>query len=144
MKNNYKLWIVLSLIVVFIAGVISGVLIDKNLLDKRRHDSRRRSSTRFPTLEMMANELALSAEQQELIKEIFQNNEERFKQLRRDRDKNLADIRSQLLADIKSVLNEEQKARFEAMIDKYREQRKREHEEWKRRRESSDRNKGEK
>jgi len=137
MKNNYKLWIILSLIVVFIAGVICGVLIDKDILDKRKHDSRRRSSTRFPTIEMMAEELALNAEQQAQIREIFQNNEERFKNLRKDMDKSLKEIRSQLLTDIKSVLSDEQKAKFEAMIEKYRSQRKHEYEERKRRSDKS-------
>jgi len=144
MKNNYKLWIILSLIVVFIAGVISGVLIDKNMLNKRTRDSHRRSSTRFPTLEMMAEELALNTEQQAQIREIFHNNEERFKSLRSDRDKRLSDIRTQLLTDIKSVLTNEQKVKFEAMIEKYRSQRKREYEERKRRQEKSDRDKGDK
>jgi len=144
MKNNYKLWIILSLIVVFIAGVICGVLIDKSMLNKRTRDSHRRSSTRFPTLEIMAEELALTAEQQSQIREIFNNNEERFKGLRSDMDKRLSDIRNQLLADIKSVLTNEQKAKFEAMIEKYRSQRKREYEERKRRQEKSDRDKGNK
>lgn len=144
MKNNYKLWIILSLIVVFIAGVICGVLIDKNMLDKRKHDSRRRSSTHFPTLEIMAEELALTTEQQAQIREIFNNNEERFKGLRSDMDKRLSEIRKQLLMDIKSVLTNEQKAKFEAMIDKYRSQRKQEYEERKRRQEKSDRDKGNK
>ena len=144
MKNNYKLWIILSLIVVFIAGVICGVLIDKNMLNKRKHDSRRRSSTHFPTLEIMAEELALTTEQQAQIREIFNNNEERFKGLRSDMDKRLSEIRKQLLMDIKSVLTNEQKAKFEAMIDKYRSQRKQEYEERKRRQEKSDRDKGNK
>ena len=129
MKNNYKLWIILSLIVVFIAGAICGVLIDKNMLNKRRHDSRRHSSTRFPTLEMMAKELSLSDEQQAQIREIFHNNEERFKGLRKDMDKRLKDIRKQLLIDIQSVLSEDQKTKFDAMIEKYRAQRKKEYEE---------------
>ncbi len=138
MKNNYKLWIILSLIVVFIAGVVSGVLIDKNMLNKRTHDSRRRSSTRFPTLEMMAKELALSTEQQEQIREIFHNNEERFKNLRKDMDNRLTEIRSQLLTDIRSMLTENQKVKFEAMIEKYKAQRKREYEERKKRQEKSE------
>lgn len=142
MKNNYKLWILLSLIVVFIAGVISGVLIDQNILSKWKHDSRRRSSTRFPTLEIMAKELALSTEQQEQIREIFDNNEERFKSLRSNMHKSLSDIRAQLITDIKSVLINEQKAKFEAMIEKSRSQRKREYEERKRRSENSCRDRG--
>jgi Spy/CpxP family protein refolding chaperone len=142
MKNNYKLWILLSLIVVFIAGVISGVLIDQNILSKRKHDTQRRSSTRFPTLEIMAKELALSTEQQEQIREIFDNNEERFKGLRSDMHKSLSDIRTQLITDIKSVLINEQKAKFEAMIEKYRSQRKREYEARKRHSENSSRDRG--
>jgi DNA anti-recombination protein RmuC len=142
MKNNYKLWIILSLIVIFIAGVISGVLIDQNILSKRNHDTRRRSSTRFPTLEIMAKELALSTEQQEQIREIFDNNEERFKSLRSEMHKSLSDIRDQLLTDIKSVLINEQKAKFEAMIEKYRSQKIREYEERKRRSENSSRDRG--
>lgn len=139
MKNNYKLWIILSLIVVFIAGVISGVLIEKNVLDKRKHDSRRRSSTRFPTLEIMAEELSLSSEQQAQIREIFHNNEEHFKKLRKDMDKSLKEIRAQLLTDIKSVLSDEQKTKFDAMIEKYRSQRKKEYESRKRHSKKSDR-----
>jgi DNA anti-recombination protein RmuC len=144
MKNNYKLWIIVSLIVVFIAGVICGVLIDKNMLNKGRRDSHRRSSTRFPTLEIMAEELALSVEQQAQIRDIFHNNEERFKTLRKDMDTRLSDIRKQLLTDIKSVLTDEQRAKFEAMIEKYRSQRKKEYEERKKRQEKSDRDKGDK
>jgi hypothetical protein len=141
MKNNYKLWIIVSLIAVFVAGVVCGVLIDKNMLNKRKHDSRRRSSTRFPTLEMMAEELALSAEQQTKIREIFNNNEVRFKNLREDMDMRLSEIRAQLLSDIKSVLLEEQKTKFEAMIEKYRSQRKKEYEERKKHQEKSDKDK---
>lgn len=142
MRNNYKLWIILSLVVVFIAGVISGVLVDKTILNKGRRDSHRRGPTRFPTLEIMAEELALSAKQQEEIRSIFRNNEERFKSLRKDMDTRLREIRSQLLEDIKSVLDENQNIKFEEMIEKYRSQRKREHEEWKRRREKTQRDSG--
>jgi hypothetical protein len=139
MKNNYKLWIILSLIVVFIAGVICGVLIEQNVLDKRKRDSRRRSSTHFPSLEIMAKELGLSTEQQTQIREIFHSNEERFKNLRKDMDKSLKEIRSQLLIDIKSVLSDDQKAKFDAMIEKYRAQRKKEYEARKQRSKKSDR-----
>lgn len=143
MKNNYKLWILLSMIVVFIAGAAAGILIDKNMLDRQKHDSRRRSSTRFPSLEIMAEELALSSEQQARIREIFHNNEERFKGLRKDMDTRLSEIRAQLLTDIKSVLTDEQKVKFDAMIEKYREQRRRDYEQRKKQQERSDRDRRE-
>ena len=134
MKNNYKLWIVFSLIVVFIAGVLSGILIEQHLIDKKvkkktERKPDRRSSVRFPTLEMMAEELGLTAEQQEQIREIFRNNEERMmKEIRSSRERYSA-MRTQLRSDIKGVLSEEQSQKFDAMIEKYVSQRKKEMEE---------------
>jgi hypothetical protein len=59
-------------------------------------------------------------------------------------DKSLREIRSQLLTDIKSVLDEKQTIKFDEMIEKYRSQRKREYEEWKKRKERSQTDRGDK
>jgi len=127
MKNNYKFWIVFSLIIVFAAGVIGGVLFEKHLTDKKVEKRvKKKNSVRFPSLEMMAQELNLTPEQQEQIREIFKNNEERFKNLRSHISERLSSIRSQLKSEIKNVLNEEQNLKFEAMIEKYISQRKKE------------------
>ena len=127
MKNNYKLWFILSLIVVFVLGVLGGVLLDKYGLHSSLKKSRReKRPVHFPTLELMSQELQLSAEQKSKIKEIFKNNEENFKALRSLIHERLSLIRSKLIADIKSVLNEEQKLKFEAMITRYLEQRQKE------------------
>jgi Spy/CpxP family protein refolding chaperone len=148
MKNHYKLWTIISLIVVFSAGLFSGVLLDRHIFDKKpkqrteRTDHKRTSSTRFPTLDLMAQELGLTAEQKEKIHEIFRNNEERFKTLRKDMNESLRDIRVQLNNEIKSVLTEEQQAKYEAMINKYHSQRKGELD--KRKRQSEVQNKGDK
>jgi len=147
MKNHYKLWTILSLIVVFSAGLFSGVLLDRHIFDKKpkqrteRTDYKRTSSTRFPTLDMMAKELGLSAEQKEKIHEIFKHNEERFRTLRKDMNERLRNIRVQLNNEIKSVLTEEQQAKYEAMIKSYHSQRKGEID--KRKRQSEGQNKGE-
>ena len=127
MKNHYKFWIVFSLIIVFAAGVIGGVLFEKHLTDKKVEKRvKKKNSVRFPSLEMMAQELNLTPEQQEQIREIFKNNEERFKNLRSHISERLSSIRSQLKSEIKNVLNEEQNLKFEAMIEKYISQRKKE------------------
>lgn len=127
MKNHYKFWIAFSLIIVFAAGVAGGILLDKYVLTKKPEISRKkRSSVRFPSLEIMAQELALTSEQQEQIKEIFRNNEERFKAMRSQIDERFKTIRIQLKEEIKNVLTEEQKLKFEAMIEKYISQRKKE------------------
>ena len=148
MKNKYKLWTIFSLIIVFSAGLISGVLLDKHIFDKKpqRHTgnenyTKRTSSTRYPTLDQWTQELGLTAEQKEKIQEIFKNNEERFKALRKEMNTSLKDIRIQLNNEIKSVLTEDQQVKYEAMIDKYRSQRKREPEQ--RKRQSEEQNKGE-
>ncbi len=120
MKNYNKFWIVFSLIVVFAAGFIGGILFEKHLIDKKVEKRvKRRSSVRFPSLEMMAQELSLTPQQQEQIREIFKNNEERFKNLRKNIDEHLSSIRSQLKNEIKNVLTAEQVVEFEAMIEKY-------------------------
>jgi len=125
MKNNNKFWIVFSLIVVFAAGFIGGILFEKHLIDKKVEKRvKKRSSVRFPSLEMMAKELSLTPEQEEQIRDIFKNNEERFKNLRKNIDDRLSSIRSQLKNEIKNVLTNEQVLKFEAMIEKYISQRK--------------------
>ena len=130
MKNHYKFWIVLSLIIVFAAGVLGGVLLEQQLArNKIKKKMERRSPVRFPTLEMMAEELSLSSEQQEKIREIFRNTEERMKELNSSFRKQFSSLRSQLKDDIKSVLSEEQAQKFEAMIERYLAQRKKEMEE---------------
>ncbi len=145
MKNHYKFWIVFSLIIVFAAGVAGGVLLDKYVIAKKPEIQRKkRSSVRFPTLDMMAQELNLSSEQQEQIRDIFKNNEERFKTLRKQINERFTTIRTQLKDEIKSVLNDEQKLKFEAMIEKYRSQRRKETEERKKRSNKHSEDKGEK
>ena len=130
MKNHYKFWIVLSLIIVFAAGILGGVLLEQQLAhSKIKKKTERRSSVRFPTLEMMAVELSLTSEQQEKIREIFRNTEERMKELNSSFRKQFSNLRSELKNDIKSVLSEEQAQKFEAMIERYLSQRKKEMEE---------------
>lgn len=145
MKNHYKFWIAFSLIIVFVAGVAGGILLDKYVITKKpERERKKRSSAHFPTLDMMAQELNLTPEQQEKIREIFRNNEERFKILRKQIDEHFKTIRAQLKEEIKSVLNDEQKLKFEAMIEKFVSQRKKEMEERKKRppQNTKDRHKG--
>ena len=144
MKNHYKLWIVFSLIIVFAAGVIGGILFEQNILDKKtKKITRKRAPVRFPSLEMMAEELNLTKDQQEQIREIFNNNEERFKIMRSQIHERFSSIRFQLKSEIKNVLTEEQNTKFEAMIEKYLSQRKKEQEERKKHSKKIKENKGE-
>lgn len=129
MNKAAKLWITLSFVAVFLVGLAGGVLIDKTFLGKKpRHSPAQKSSVRFPTLEIMAEDLGLSQEQQDSIRQIFRDSEEELRLYRRQIQVRFDDIRRKLLDDIKNVLNDEQVTKFEAMIEKYRAARKKEHE----------------
>ncbi|NIM90498.1 MAG: hypothetical protein GTO17_06075 [Candidatus Aminicenantes bacterium] len=143
MKNNTKFWIVFSLIIVFAVGVVGGIFLERFVLDKKTERyPRSRRHIRFPSLETMAQELELSAEQQEKIREIFKKNEESFKGLRRQMHESLSTMRTQLKDEIKSVLNEEQDRKFEIMVEKYLSQRRDEQEKRKKYSKKSKRDKG--
>lgn len=127
MKNNYKFWIIFSFILVFVIGVVGGIFLEKHLIQaKPKKIKRERRAVHFPTLEVMAKELALTSEQEEKIREIFKNNEGRLKNLKSSIHERLSNIRSQLKDEIKNVLNKEQKIQFEEMIERYIQQRKKE------------------
>jgi uncharacterized membrane protein len=130
MKNRYTVWIILSLIAVFGLGAVGGVFGERYSVRKKwqrfqesRHQAEQ-NRPRFPTLEMMAAELALNGEQQALIREAFQKNEERLKEMRTYMHTRLGEIRTILLEEIKDVLSPEQKTGFEAMLERYAQQRK--------------------
>jgi Spy/CpxP family protein refolding chaperone len=131
--NKSRLWIVLSLILLFAAGMVAGIFADKWFLSKRA-EARRGQSTRPPTLEFWSKELGLTVEQQGKIREIFKHNEERLqnderlKGLRGDLDKRYGEIRAQLRAEIDAVLTPVQKQKLEAMIQKHDEERRRDNE----------------
>jgi len=131
MKNSYKIWMVISFILAFTAGILGGVLLERNILDAEKKRDRGRRPP-FPTLEVMAQTLELSDEQQEEIRQIFSRNEIRLKQLQREIHRRFSSFRVRILRDIKQVLDEEQKNRFDKMIEDYRKKRRKE---WESRRE---------
>ncbi len=129
MKNHYKFWIILSFLVVFVAGIFSGVIIERQFLSKksdetsRKHPRTERQRIHFPTLDDMAKELELTSQQQEKIQEVFDNNEARLKTLSQEVQKQFISMRAQFMQEIKSVLDQDQTLRFDAMIEKYLSQR---------------------
>jgi Spy/CpxP family protein refolding chaperone len=144
MKNGNKFWIIFSFIIVFAAGLAAGILFENNFLDKKPpRNGERRSSVRFPTLDMMAEELGLTTEQQEQLREIFKNNEERLKTYRIQIHDGYTALRAQLKEEMDNVFSPEQKTKFEAMIEKYLSERKKEMEGRKRKSRNDTKNRGE-
>ncbi len=143
--KKYTLWIILSLVAVFALGAVGGVFGERYAVRKKwqKYMERRRQAEqdrpRFPTLEMMAAELALTEEQQGKIHEAFQSNEGRLKEMRKYMHTRLGEIRAALLEDIKDVLDPEQKRGFEAMLERYAQQRKEQQERFAREKNRRDR-----
>lgn len=140
MKNHYKFWIVFSFLMVFAAGIFSGIILEKHILDKksprqtdRGSRGQRRGPVRFPTLDDMAEELGLSQDQQEQIRAIFKQSEENLRQAQKEIHEQFSSMRKQLLENIKSVLDPDQALKFEAMIERYLSQRREAYEKRKRR-----------
>ena len=130
MQNRYKLWMILSLVVAFGAGLLGGVCSERYYFHSRRHAemARQRAGSHFPSLEQLAQELGLSAGQQEQIKKIFEDHEAQLKELRADMNGRLGTIRSELKTKMDAVLTPEQKTKLEARIKEHIQQRKRESE----------------
>jgi Spy/CpxP family protein refolding chaperone len=129
MQNKYKFWLVLSVVVAFGAGLLGGVFSERYYFHGRRHAQMVRDERRpphFPSLVQLAQELGLSAEQQEQIKKIFEDNDARLKDLRAEMDTRLEAVRSELKTKMDAVLTPEQKAKFEAKIKEHIQQRKQE------------------
>ena len=138
MKNHYKFWIVLSFLVVFAAGLVSGVILEKNILNPKpqrpSRDGRRGERVHFPTVNELEEALGLSADQQDQIRAVFQQGEERIKKVRGDLGDQYRSLQIRFLEEIKAVLDPEQVKQFEAILEEYRTQR---HAETERRRERS-------
>jgi len=124
MIKKGPLWVVLSFAVVFLAGAVSGVFIDKHFLSKPRSQERRGGGA--PSIERMAKQLGLTAEQQDKIKDVFRRSDERFKELHGEMHKNLDAIRKQIKSEIDSILTEEQRLKLEALIHEQNAQRQKE------------------
>ncbi len=127
MKNHYKFWIVLSFLVVFAAGLVSGVILEKNILNPKperpSHDGRRAERTHFPTVNELEEALGLSAEQQDRMRAVFQQNEELIKKVREDLYTQFRSLRDRFLEEIKAVLDSEQIQQFDAILEEYHAQR---------------------
>lgn len=127
MKNNYKFWIVLSFLVVFAAGLVSGVILENNILnpkpDRPSRDGRRGEGVHFPTVNELEEALGLSAEQQDQIRAVFQQGEERIKKVREDIGDQYRSLQIRFLEEIKAVLDPEQVKQFEAILEEYKAQR---------------------
>jgi Spy/CpxP family protein refolding chaperone len=119
MIKKYKIWVALTLVVVFGLGAAAGVFGERYLMHKRpRGPAHER--TPFPLLEPVAKALGLTPEQQDKLREVFKRSDERMKLLDGEIHGRLREIRAQLKSEVDAVLTPGQKAKLEDMIQKER------------------------
>lgn len=119
MIKKYKLSVVLTLILVFALGATAGIFGGRYLMHGR---DRRPAQPRTPflLLEPVAKALALTADQQGKVREIFKRSDERMKELDTEIHARLREVRAKLKSEVDTVLTAEQRAKLEDMIQKER------------------------
>lgn len=121
MKDKFRFWIVLSVLVGFAAGLLGGILSERYYFHSQRRArmaSAKKGPERPPSVEQLAQELGLSPEQQDKIKKIFEGNDSRLKELRSEMHSRLSEIRMDIKNQIDAVITPEQKQKLESMIEK--------------------------
>jgi Spy/CpxP family protein refolding chaperone len=116
MPNKYRFWLVLTLLVAFAAGLLGGIFSERYFFHPREHARARRNAQKPPDLEGMAKDLGLSLDQKERIKQIFETNDVKFKDLRTEMHQRLSDIRAEIKDQIDAVLTPEQKQKLDNII----------------------------
>jgi len=109
-----RVGIVLSLLLAFAAGAAAGIFADRFLLTPRGHHRP------GPSPEQWQKDLGLSEGQKARIHEIFKKNDGRVNELRSDFFKHVEEIRSEIRKEIDAVLTPEQKAKQDALMEKFR------------------------
>jgi Spy/CpxP family protein refolding chaperone len=119
MIKKYKLWVVLTLVLVFGLGAAAGIFGERYLMHRREH---RPSQPRTPyvLLDRVAKALSLTADQQDKLREIFKRNDERLKLLDTEIHGRLREIWTQLKSEVDAILTPEQRTKLEDMIQKER------------------------
>jgi hypothetical protein len=126
--NKPRIWIALSFVLVFAAGMVAGVFGHKWFTAKRM-DNRGSSSGRGPVMDFWSKEIGLDEAQMIRLREVFKANDERMrtdirlKELRAERAKWYEELRRKLQADIDAILTPEQKVKLAATLKRYEEQR---------------------
>lgn len=120
MPNKYRIWLALTLLVAFAAGLLGGIFSERYFFHPRERARARRDAPKPPDLEQMARELDLSLDQKESIRKIFEDNDGKFKDLYTEMHKRLSAIRTEIKNQIDAVLTPEQKQKLDSLIFKHR------------------------
>jgi ABC-type multidrug transport system fused ATPase/permease subunit len=130
--NNIKLKAVISVLLIFIAGMVVGgvltfLLVDHEDLHFKERIFRSRKHPERNFFEYLSKELELSLEQEKEIKVILRENHKRFKKLEKQMHAQFHDqfeeIRKNNNEKIMAILNDEQKTKYRDFIKKVKQKR---------------------
>ena len=145
MNKNHKWTRILFPVILLLIGSAAGILIDRNFIpDKEIKKESRRKPSRFPALETIAEQLQLSGEQKNQIREIFETSEERMRLLHSQIHERVESLRKKLIKEITGVLNEQQTVLFEEIVRKHIEEKNKAFEEMRKNHSDHRQDKGEK
>jgi Spy/CpxP family protein refolding chaperone len=122
-ERRVALWFALFAIVVFVAGLGSGILIDR-VVGRPRFlpgwGAMRGGPNPARLADRLTRELALTAEQNARVRDIFDHRRDRVRQmhheLRAEARRRFEQEQAALRAEIRGVLTPEQQARFDALV----------------------------
>ncbi len=126
--NKPRLWMVLSFVLVFAAGVVAGVFGHK-WLSAKRMAGRGPGMGHGSVMDFWSKEIGLDEAQMARLREVFKANDERMrndvqlKEMRAERSKRYEELRQKLQTEIDAVLTPAQKTKLEATLKRYAEQR---------------------
>lgn len=121
--EKIKLKAVLSILIIFIAGLVAGAVLTFLLFDheevhfERRFFKSRRSSER-DFLEYLSQELELTSEQKIAIEAVFKEGRNKFIKIEKEMKAQHEILRKENREKIMAILNEEQRRKFEEIINK--------------------------
>jgi len=124
MTGRFRFWLILSFLLVFVAGGLVGFLTERFFI--HRSFPPRREAPQFPSFEKWAQDLNLSPEQQKAIKEVFRRSDEKMRELRNRFHRELGEVREEIKKEIDAVLTAEQREKLQAMIQEHRQKREKE------------------
>jgi phage host-nuclease inhibitor protein Gam len=135
MNGKSKGWAIGFLAVVLLFGAVSGAALDRVFVRRsltqeieRRREARQGQrdgarDRRQGYLDWLSSELDLSTDQQAQVQAIVEDYHEQVSALWRETNPRFEALKSQVRAEIREILNEEQKTKYQALLEKQAERR---------------------
>lgn len=122
MNGKSKLWALALLIGVLVLGGVAGAAVDRSLSDSAcpaaSEERRSRADRDRGYLDWLSSELALTSEQRAEVEERVERHRAAVRELWREMRPRFEGMKSELRSDIREVLNEDQVAAYDSLIER--------------------------